>query len=88
MKNTLDLYERTMAKGRLSVDGLLRVVKVGFEALIRGRIDYFERERRRKELEEREWDEMITQTQMNSQNSNGSVSGSGEEKKRGDNYKR
>lgn len=44
MKDTLGEYERLLTEGRLSVGGLLRAVRVGFDALARGREHFLARE--------------------------------------------
>lgn len=49
MTKTLETYKMSLADGRLSVDGLLRAVKVGVEALARGRTHYLERNKKQRQ---------------------------------------
>lgn len=63
MTNTLSSYEMGLADGRLSVDGLLRAVKLGIDALARGRAEFLEREKRRDAARRKELRDFINQGQ-------------------------
>lgn len=68
MKDILNLYETSVNVGRVSVDGLLRAVKVGVDALARGRVEYQEIEESRNEKQRKELNEGIAQETMELRN--------------------
>lgn len=57
MMDTLDLYEASLNMGKISIDGLLGAMKIGIEALARGRVAYWERRKQWEDKESRESDE-------------------------------
>lgn len=57
MMGLLNLYETSLSDGKISVDGLLRAVKVGIDTLARGRETHQEKQRQLREKESRESDE-------------------------------
>lgn len=68
MTDILNSYEMGLADGRLSVDGLLRAVKVGVDALARGRVEFLEREKRRNVARRKEFREFMAQGRMEVRN--------------------